>query len=308
MKKEPLVSITLTTYNRKDLLKKTLDSIINQTYKNIEIIIGDNHSEDGTKELCEEYAAKDSRIKYYRHPENIGLTGNSNFVPTKITGEYYIGTCDDDWLDLDYIEKCVEFLNNNPDYIAIYSLTKLYDENYNLISVAKPQKFNYSSPYKRVKKYVTTNISTFCIGLYRRKVLDKMFETDGESFKHRMSEDWVFMIKHLVAGKAAFLTDVYYNKLHNGLTRNVDATAQLWNVEGLNGDNFWDKLAESVSGAILEDKFFTAYLSQKEIEKLAKIVYDTAIFHRKRRILTYIKRHPFFLFRKDFYKVLKANI
>jgi len=175
MTNEPLISIILTTYNRKDLLKKSLDSVVNQTYKNMEIIIGDNHSDDGSEELCREYADKDSRIRYFRHDENIGMTANGNFVVSKITGDYWIGICDDDWLDLDCMEKCVEFLTKHPDYTAIYPLTKLYDTNYNIIEIAKPQKFNYSEVNKRIKKYVNTNLSTFCVGLYRREVLDKMY-------------------------------------------------------------------------------------------------------------------------------------
>lgn len=308
MLKEPLVSIAIITYNRKDLLKKTLDSVINQTYKNLEIIIADNHSEDGTEELCREYAAKDSRIKYFRHDKNIGMTANSNFTTSKVTGKYWIGVCDDDWLELDYIEKCVDFLEKNPEYSIVFSLTQLYDIENNLISTSKVNKLDYNDHNKRIKKYIRVNIDSLYVGLFRTSIMKQMENLDGFFLKDRMSEDWVFMIKNLVAGKGKVLNNVFYHKLHNGITKNIEAVTELWNVEGLNGDNFWDKLAESISGAILEDKFFTAYLPTEEIEKLAKVVYDTALFHKKKRILTYIKRHPLFLFRKDFYKVLKANI
>ena len=62
----PLITVIITTYNRVNLLEKAILSVINQTYKNLEIIISDNHSEDGTEELCEKYAKTDSRIIYYR--------------------------------------------------------------------------------------------------------------------------------------------------------------------------------------------------------------------------------------------------
>ncbi len=98
MQEKPLVSVTIATFNRCEKLQKAIESVINQTYKNLEIIIADNHSEDGTEKLCQQYAAKDSRIKYFRHDENLGMTANANFFAKQMTGKYWVGLCDDDCL------------------------------------------------------------------------------------------------------------------------------------------------------------------------------------------------------------------
>ena len=67
MDNKPLVTIILQTYNRRNTLETALNSATGQTYGNIEILIGDNCSEDGTEEYCRQETAKDSRIKYFRH-------------------------------------------------------------------------------------------------------------------------------------------------------------------------------------------------------------------------------------------------
>lgn len=73
IKSEPLVTILIQTFNRKDLLRKAIESAINQTYKNIEIFIADNHSEDGTEGMVIDYCKNEPRIKYHRHEQNIGM-------------------------------------------------------------------------------------------------------------------------------------------------------------------------------------------------------------------------------------------
>lgn len=306
---EKLVSVTIQTYNRYGLLKKTLDSVVNQTYKNLEIIIGDNHSEDGTEELCREYAAKDSRIKYFRHDKNIGMEANGDFVTSQITGDYWTGVCDDDWFDLDYIEKSMMFMLRNPDYSMIVPLTKLYDEEYNLIKTSKPLKLDSNNLNKRVERFIKSNLNTIIsCGLYRIDIFHKMKELDGNLFKRRLCEDWIFMLKHVVAGKCEFLYNVHYNKLHNGITKDLEASKAFWEVNDLTYDNFWDKLGESLSSAILEDGFFKAYLSENECEKLAEIANKAALSYKMKEVTTYIKRHPFFLFRKKFWNLLRTNL
>lgn len=107
---DPLISVVVTTYNRRELLKETIDSILNQTYKNIEVIIIDNFSEDGTREYIEEL--NDSRITYFRNANNGIIAVNRNFGIQKAKGTF-IAFCDDDdiWLprklelQLDFIQK-----------------------------------------------------------------------------------------------------------------------------------------------------------------------------------------------------------
>lgn len=309
MQKEPLVSINIITYNRYEKLKKALDSVVNQTYKNLEIIIADNHSEDGTEELCLEYAAKDPRIKYFRHDKNIGMTANANFAAKQFSGEYLCGLCDDDWLDLDCIEKCVNFEKIHPENEIIIPLTKIYDENYKLIKIPKQYQLNQNSVYERVKKYLKTNNYNTCFGLYKIDIIKQMQKLDDEIMKNRVFEDWVFMLKFIVAGKAAFIDNTYFHKLQGGWTRSFETTKELWDVEGeLSANNFWNKLSQSITDAISKDKFFSLYLDDKSKIKLRKTVEDVIFFKKLHQKIDYVKRNPDFLFKKGFWVRLKKKM
>lgn len=290
MQKEPLVSVPITTYNRCEKLKKALDSVVNQTYKNLEIIIADNHSEDGTEELCREYSAKDPRIKYFRHNTNLGMTLNIKFALSQPTGEYRLGLCDDDWIDSDYIEKCINFANTHPDYNVIMPLTKLYDENYNLLQTAKIHKLNQDSLYERVAAYIKINSHNLCFGLCKSDIQNQMFETDGFIMKNRLFEDWVFMVKNLVANKAVFLDGTYFHKLNNGWTKDIESTKELWDVDDLHSDNFWEKLEQTLSDAILNDNFFDLYLDEKSKKKLLKTVKNVIFIEKLRKKFNKIKK------------------
>ena len=77
---QPIVSIGVPVYNTERYIAGTLDSLLAQTFPDFELIISDNASTDGTREICESYAARDRRIRYIRQSENIGLPRNWNAV------------------------------------------------------------------------------------------------------------------------------------------------------------------------------------------------------------------------------------
>jgi len=109
MKKSPLVSVNLTTYNRRDLLARCLDSILLQTYDNYEIIIIDDFSKDGTEKIVERYRKEYPQIKYFKHLENKGNAFARNTAFKHCKGKYVAFMDDDDeWIDADKLKKQVE--------------------------------------------------------------------------------------------------------------------------------------------------------------------------------------------------------
>lgn len=104
-----LVSVCITTYNRKNFLPQTLNSVLNQTYKNLEIIIVDDFSNDGTETLVENNLINiDKRIKYIRHQKNRGLAASRNSAILNSKGDYFTFCDDDDLLMPDFIRVFVE--------------------------------------------------------------------------------------------------------------------------------------------------------------------------------------------------------
>ena len=102
------VSVIIPIYKVEQYLPKCLDSVINQTYKNLEIICVNDCSPDNSAKILEEYSKKDDRIKIVNREKNGGLSAARNSGLDVATGEYIYFLDSDDWIDLDYIEKMVE--------------------------------------------------------------------------------------------------------------------------------------------------------------------------------------------------------
>ena len=99
---KPLISIILPIYNVKDYLPKCMKSIFAQTYTNLEIIMVDDGSTDGSGKLCDDYAAKDSRVRVF-HKKNGGLSDARNYGIERAEGEFITCIDSDDYVDKDYV-------------------------------------------------------------------------------------------------------------------------------------------------------------------------------------------------------------
>src|ERR1700748_3070750 len=99
MSKQPLVSVAMCTYNGEKYIRQQLDSILNQTWRNLEIVIVDDGSSDDTFAIISEYAEKDSRIKCFKNEVNLGFNKNFEHAVELTTGDYIaISDQDDIWL------------------------------------------------------------------------------------------------------------------------------------------------------------------------------------------------------------------
>lgn len=116
------VSILIPVYNREKIINETIESALEQTYENIEIIVVDNCSTDNTYEICREYEKKDRRVKVYKNEKNIGPVRNWLKCLKYSNGEYVKFLWSDDWLDNDFIEKTVYYLEDK-DVAFAYSST-----------------------------------------------------------------------------------------------------------------------------------------------------------------------------------------
>jgi glycosyltransferase involved in cell wall biosynthesis len=116
--KKPIISIGLPVYNEEKFLQKKIESILNQTLQDFELIISDNASTDKTKEICQEFLKKDSRIRYFRQEENIGSVKNFEFVVKEAKCKYYVSTSADDQISNNYLEYNLEVIKTNKNCIG----------------------------------------------------------------------------------------------------------------------------------------------------------------------------------------------
>lgn len=125
----PLVTIGLPVYNSERHIRQSLDSLLAQTFSDFVLVISDNASTDSTSLICQQYAASDSRIRYFRNPENIGNPRNFNRV-FELTETRYLkwSTADDFWAPT-FLEHAVEIMENDPTIALCYPKAFIVDAN-----------------------------------------------------------------------------------------------------------------------------------------------------------------------------------
>jgi glycosyltransferase involved in cell wall biosynthesis len=124
----PRVSIGLPVYNGDNFLAAAIDTLLNQTFTDFELIISDNASTDGTEAMCREYAAKDPRVQYHRSETNYGAAWNFNNTFHLARGEYFKWAAHDDTHHPEFLARCVEVLDRSPEIVLCFSKTTFIDE------------------------------------------------------------------------------------------------------------------------------------------------------------------------------------
>jgi glycosyltransferase involved in cell wall biosynthesis len=104
----PVVSIALPVYNGADTLAAAVESVLAQTYSNLELVISDNASTDGTQALCQRFAREDRRVVYQRHARNVGLLNNFISAADNTAGTYVRWLGDDDSIEPDYVSRVLD--------------------------------------------------------------------------------------------------------------------------------------------------------------------------------------------------------
>lgn len=124
----PRVSIGLPVFNGEAYLEAALESISTQTFEDLEIIICDNASTDGTRAICEAWQKRDTRIRYVRSDSNHGAAYNFNRAFELSRGEYFKWAAYDDVISANFIERCVEVLDASPEAVVAYTPSVFIDE------------------------------------------------------------------------------------------------------------------------------------------------------------------------------------
>jgi glycosyltransferase involved in cell wall biosynthesis len=123
-----MVSIGMPVYNGELYLEEAIQSVLDQTFADFELIISDNASTDRTAEICAGYENRDVRIRYFRQERNLGAAPNYNFTAKQARGKYFKWSAHDDILEPDWLERCVEVLERYPEVQLAFPRTLRIDE------------------------------------------------------------------------------------------------------------------------------------------------------------------------------------
>lgn len=176
----PRLSIGLPVYNGEDYLALAIDSILAQTFTDFELIISDNASTDRTREICESFVRRDSRVRYHRNETNIGATQNWYLVHKLSRSEYFASVAHDDLYAPDYMRCCIEVLDRDPSVVVCHTKTRLIDEEGKPTGVMEIE-VGSVSPAASDRLYRIIKFDYLCVQLYgvmRSEVLGatKVFE------------------------------------------------------------------------------------------------------------------------------------
>ena len=214
----PLISVIVPIYNTELYLDKCMQSILNQTYRNLEIILVDDGSTDNSSQMCDLYAGKDSRIRVI-HKENGGQSSARNVGLNVCTGDYISFVDSDDWIELDMYSTLVEQLEKHGVDLAVSGRYDAY-ENSEVRRIGKQLgKNGVFSAYDILPQMALGQLSDFsvCDKLHKRNLWENIRFPEGEIY-----EDFAVMYKVLLAAGSVFLCDkplyTYYHRSNSTVT------------------------------------------------------------------------------------------
>lgn len=208
----PRVSIGLPVFNGENYLPEALDSLVSQTFSDVEIIVSDNASTDGTEDICRSYAARDRRIRYFRNEENLGAARNFNRVFELASGEYFKWASHDDLCAPEYLERCVEPLDRDASLILCHSRTSEIDEQGTVVrDYDAKAELGSPKPHKRFYECVCVpHPQVMVFGVIRADILEKTRLIGGFS-----SSDRVLLGELALRGRFHELPEIlFYRREH----------------------------------------------------------------------------------------------
>lgn len=202
----PLVSICIPTYNRASMVGKAIESALDQTYRNIEVIVVDNASTDNIEEVVGSYY--DPRLRLVKNKENLGLFGNFNRCIEVYSGLYLHILHSDDYIDSDFTEKCVSFFEENPNvYLTCTSSRTVSDTDVTEIKSGS-ENFILKAP-EGFRKLLSERCFISCPSVMVRKGL---YEKIGKfSLEYPYSSDYNQWLKVSRFYDIGYISDAWIN-------------------------------------------------------------------------------------------------
>jgi glycosyltransferase involved in cell wall biosynthesis len=168
------VSIGLPVYNGENFLEEAVDSLLAQSFTDLELILSDNASSDRTEEICRAYADRDRRVRYFRNETNVGAAPNYNRTFALATGEYFKWAAHDDVCRPEFLRRCVRALDEDRGVVLSYPRTSTIDSTGQWIKEWPPRPgLAVAEPHLRFREALAPVETHPIWGLVRSDILRK---------------------------------------------------------------------------------------------------------------------------------------
>lgn len=217
----PKISVIIPVYNTEKYLRKCLDSVVNQTYQDLEIIIVNDGSTDNSEMIINEYKGKyPEKIKYFKK-ENTGIADTRNFAIELVMGEYFLFVDSDDYLEKNLCEILIKYVNKDKTDIIKYKMKII--KNDKSINIDGPIfEFKNGQDAFNTLCFSDKIIDTPCVYLFNTKFYK---ENNFQFTTNTYHEDFGLIPLIIVKAKKFISIDFYgynYNQIENSITRNDD--------------------------------------------------------------------------------------
>jgi len=226
------IDILMATYNGEKYVAQQINSILEQTYTNFNLIISDDGSTDNTRKILEEYKQKDDRIKVYYQEKNLGYIKNFEFLLTKVTSDIYMLSDQDDiWLKEKVEKSYQKLIDEKAD--LVYTDLKVVDQELNEIN---PSFMRMMKFYKKAVKYTEYrsvylyNTVTGCTVISKKKFIEKILPLPNES-KYVIHDLWIALVVGLY-GKIVYMDKAYILYRQHGKNQ-IGANKASYKMESL---------------------------------------------------------------------------
>jgi glycosyltransferase involved in cell wall biosynthesis len=150
----PAVSICLPVYNGENYVAEAIESLLAQTFADLELVITDNASTDRTEEICRKFADADPRVRYHRNERNVGGARNQEIAAQLSRGRYVRFSAHDDKIAPTHIEECVAVLEERPDVVIAFTRTIVIDEVGAEVSQYRNTRGTADTPSRRFRELI----------------------------------------------------------------------------------------------------------------------------------------------------------
>lgn len=227
-----LVSVGIPTYNRVDRLRTAVESVLGQDHPEVEVVISDNASTDGTEEYARGLVDRHpGRVRYLRNDENLGPTENFNLVRAACLGDFVMWLGDDDWLDPHYVSACVALLEDRPDAAMAAGVVRYVDGDRDL-GLGDALVCDAAEPADRLLSYyrqVGDNGSFY--GVTRAAVATRL-----APMARVMGNDWYLMAAISYLGPILRVEQVEIRRSTGGATRSLKQVARSGGLTWIEGE------------------------------------------------------------------------
>jgi glycosyltransferase involved in cell wall biosynthesis len=197
----PRITIGLPVYNGEKTIRRSIESVISQTYQEFKLIISDNASTDSTQTICEEYAKRDKRIQYIRQSKNMGPYWNILYLLNNAESEYFVWIAADDYWAPTFLEKNITILDTKKDVMASIGKTSFIFSGYY-------QKFTYNQYDNVARKFYKK--------MRLRSLTPKYFSIYGSKYEDRIKS--CLKSKYPMTLYSVFRTDVLKKSVNHKIT------------------------------------------------------------------------------------------